>query len=76
MSAGYCPNCPCGSCVQARSTEDFWRQSYNQQAGFPVSSEPECAFERIAKEYAARGQPMPSSLLLYCGCRKCSPICW
>jgi len=83
MSGAYCPKCPCESCEKARAwIQDSMRptivptiqqqQPFVQQAGV---TEPECAYERIAREYAARGEPMPTSWLLYCGCRKCSPIC-
>lgn len=67
-----CPNCPCASCVEERASEAYWRRSYNQQVGV---SEPECAFERFAREYAARGEPMPTVWHYSCNCRKCSPIC-
>lgn len=63
-----CPNCPCASCVEER-------QQYTAVRPFRTYDGPECAYERIAKEYAARGETMPSSLLLYCGCRKCSATC-
>ncbi len=39
------------------------------------AGDPECAFERIAREYAARGETMPATWLLYCGCKRCSPTC-
>lgn len=34
----------------------------------------ECTFERIAKEYAQRGEN-PPPLLLVCHCKKCTPKC-
>lgn len=76
MSATYCPKCPCPNCEKVR---DFIKDDGRpvvipaiQNTGFPG---PECAYERIAREYAERGQQMPTSMLLYCGCRKCSPTC-
>lgn len=69
MKAMSCPNCVCVSCVQERATEDSWRRSYAQQAGLE-----ECAYVRIAREYAERGETMPAGMLLHCGCRRCSPL--
>ncbi len=63
-----CPNCPCAKCVTERATAN---QSW--QPGVPY--ETPCAFDQIAKDYAARGEPMPSALLLYCPCKRCNPIC-
>ena len=82
MSGAYCPRCPCEACERARAwVRDSVRPAVVptiQQQPFVVNvdgSEPECAYARIAREYAARGETMPTSWLLYCGCRKCSPIC-
>lgn len=78
MSGAYCPKCPCESCKRARTfvqPSDPWRPSVVptiQQTGL---GQPECAYERIAKEYADRGETLPTSLLLYCGCPKCSIWC-
>jgi len=72
-----CPNCPCSDCVAeraAKGNEEAWRRLYNQQYGLPDPGPP-CAYDQIAKDYAARGEPMPAALYLYCPCRRCNPIC-
>lgn len=81
MSGTYCPKCPCESCERARA----WITDSMRPVTVPVIqqqpvifqrdiSEPECAYERIAREYAARGEVMPTSMLLYCPCRRCVRI--
>jgi len=60
MSAGDwkpgCPNCPCPSCRPGTYQ--------TSQAPTPFQlTEPECTFERIARDYQARGIPMPTSWL-------------
>lgn len=64
---GYCENCPCVACMASRAQ----RKPLITHTG--VSDE--CAYVRIGREYAARGETVPSSLLLYCGCSKCSSWC-
>jgi hypothetical protein len=63
-----CPNCSCHTCVEER-------QQYTAFRPVRTVYEPECAYERVAREYAARGETVPSSLLLYCGCSRCSAWC-
>lgn len=62
-----CPRCPCTDCVLERA-----RAAQSWQPGVPY--ETPCAYDQIAKDYAARGIPMPSSLLLVCQCKRCNPI--
>lgn len=64
-----CPNCSCPSC---KPPEYVWRQNYTRQV--TGVGEVECTFDRIAREYAARGEPMPTSWLLVCNCKRCRPI--
>lgn len=65
-----CPNCPCAACASERTTEAARRRSYIQQVGL---SEPECAYVRITREYAERGESIPAGLLLCCPCKRCNP---
>ena len=57
---GGCPNCSCALCKPAQ---------YARMVG-----ETECAFDRIARDYAARGIPIPTGWLLVCDCKRCKPI--
>ena len=75
MSGTYCPKCPCDGCERARS----WIKDDGRPVVVPVIQntglgEPECQFDRIAREYKARGEPMPTGWLLYCPCKRCNPI--
>ena len=76
MSGTYCPKCPCEACERARR----WIQDDGRAVTVPTIintgiGEPECAFERFAREYAARGEPMPTVWGYSCNCRKCSVYC-
>lgn len=79
-----CPNCPCHECVGSRASP-FRREDEFTDYGTPgpapgvdrwtgAKSEPECMFDRIAREYEARNQPMPTGWLLHCPCKRCNPI--
>lgn len=76
-----CQNCPCRSCVAERASEREEFTDYGTPGPAPgvdrwtgVKSEPECMFDRIAREYKARNEPMPTGWLLHCPCRRCNPI--
>lgn len=63
-----CANCHCANCVRSRAIQ--------APAVTLGARDSECAYDRIAREYAARNVPMPTGWLLYCPCKRCNPICW
>ena len=86
-----CQKCPCPDCERARASQDDpyggftdygtpgpapgvdrWHGPQVVRNGVV---EPECAIERFAREYAARGEPMPATFMLSCKCRKCTIQC-
>lgn len=74
-----CPNCPCAACLAERGETPKWTGPWDGPFGVPCpplsDPGPPCAYEAIAKDYAAKGLPMPQTLMLYCPCRRCNPIC-
>lgn len=70
-----CPNCPCADCVASRVNPEV----VDYGAPGPAYGRyewDECAYVRVAREAAAKGQPPPNNLLLYYLGKRCNPICF
>ncbi len=78
-----CQNCPCASCLAERARKDPYDGFTDYGTPGPAPGvdrwtgerqQEECSFDRIAREYKAKGQPMPTAWLLHCPCKRCNPV--